>query len=749
MQTSSTRTKPSIETSLSRGLPPVRSFHTATMAFLLLVGLGGGVLLSWLLGNPHVSQVFAFLQPFQDNPPWLLDVPNVNSGYYLLIPTILLFVLVQVVTRICPQPNKVSRRLMAGTLFILLLRYLCWRAFSTLNLSNSLDGSFSLVLLGMEVLAISGGMLQLLLMFTTRNRDREADTYSQKVLDGSYCPAVDVLIPTYNEPEFILRRTVIGCQALNYKNKTIYLLDDTRRIEIRKLAEELGCHYITRPDNSHAKAGNLNHAIGKISGELIVVFDADFVPTKNFLQRTVGFFQNQQTALVQTPQSFYNSDPIARNLNLEDVLTSEEEVFYRQMQPIKDGSGSVVCAGTSFVVRRSALQQVGGFVTESLSEDYFTGIRLAASGYDLVYLDEKLSAGLAAENISAHLAQRLRWARGTLQAFFISANPLTIPGLNLWQRLGHLEGLLHWFSSIPRLFFLLLPVFAIIGGIEPVSASSREAIYFFFPYYLTQLTIFSWLNMRSRSALLSDLYSLVQCFPLAVTVIKVMLNPFSTGFKVTPKGIKSDRYSYNWKLALPLVILLIATIVSLVIGLNTAASWLNISLWWCGYNIITLSTSLIVLLDIPIASPYQWFNRHQKVQIISEASTYWGHTTKLSEEGAEIVIAKPVSLDKRIILNLAAQDLTLEGTVIQTRLQNNSAIAKIQFRHTSLVQQRKLVEMLYCSPGSWQKKQAPSELHSLLLIGQILMRPLLHLYDQNHLKKAQGFKSYRKSCKFY
>ena len=122
--------------------------------------------------------------------------------------------------------------------------------------------------------------------------------------------------------------------------------------------------------------------------------------------------------LVQTPQSFYNPDPIARNLGLENVLTPDEEVFYRQIELIKDGAGSVVCSGTSFVVRRSALEKTGGFVTDSISEDYFTGIRLSAKGYRLIYLDEKLSAGLAAENIAAHLTQRLRWARGSPASIF-------------------------------------------------------------------------------------------------------------------------------------------------------------------------------------------------------------------------------------------------------------------------------------------------------------------------------------------
>lgn len=725
MQTFKSRPESILEIFSTRRSPKkLVSLHLATLVFLSLVSLVIGISVSWMLGNPHVSEIFSYIQPFQDRPPHWLNPPVVSNKYYLLAPSLVLFLFVQILTKIFPQPDNFSRRLVAGILFCLLLRYLLWRSLSTLNLTNPVDGSLSLLLLGMELLAVSGGMLQLLLMFTAKDRHQEADRYSEAVVDGSYQPSVDILIPTYNEPDFILKRTVIGCQALDYPRKQVYLLDDTRRPEIAQLAEELGCHYFTRPDNSHAKAGNLNHAISKTEGELIVVFDADFIPTQNFLKRTVGFFQKSKIALVQTPQSFYNCDPIARNLGLEKVLTSEEEVFYRQMQPIKDGAGSVVCAGTSFVLRREALEEVGGFVTESLSEDYFTGIQLAAKGYELVYLNEKLSAGLAAENISAHLEQRLRWARGTLQAFFISSNPLTIPGLNLWQRLGHLEGLLHWFSSIPRLFFLLLPIISVFFGVHPISANAREAVYFFVPYYLTQLTVFSWLNVRSRSALLSDLYSLVQCVPVAITVIKVMLNPFSRGFKVTPKGLSSDRYYYNWNLALPLILFLIATIASFSVSLVNAASILNISLWWNGYNIITLSTALLVLLDIPKPSIYQWFATRKKVQIISENKIYLGVTSKLSEEGTEVILPQQVSLSKQIKLITIAEEITLTGEVLQTQVDKQSTLVKVKFKNLTMAQHRSLINTLYCRPGQWKIKKTPGELKSLVILLQIMARPL-------------------------
>ncbi len=354
----------------------------------------------------------------------------------------------------------------------------------------------------------------------------------------------------------------MGCQALEYASKRIVLLDDMGRPEIETLAAELGCEYMTRPEHLHAKAGNLNHAIARTTGELIVIFDADFVPTKNFLIRTVGFFQDAQVALVQTPQSFYNPDPIARNLGLEQILTPEEEVFYRQIQPTRDGAGGVICSGTSFVVRRSALIETGCFFTESLSEDFFTGIRLTARGYRLIYLNEKLSAGLAAENIADQELQRIRWAQGTLQAFFVNANPLTIPGLNLIQRLAYLEGLLHWFTSISRVGFLLMPLAYSYLGVIPLRATGADILYFFVPYYLVNLSVFSWLNNRSRSALLADIYSLVLCFPLALTVIKTMLNPFGKSLPASASIVSSAPSA--WMLSslgvmLPEVIAIIAS----------------------------------------------------------------------------------------------------------------------------------------------------------------------------------------------
>lgn len=739
---------------------PAKTIQTIRpqLATLILIGivlLTAGIVILWIIGIGVITDIFAYLNLLQERPPMWVEAPMVMSRF-LLLPSIAVFLLVFIITKISPEPRVWSRFIVITILLILTFRYVQWRSLSTLNLSGPLEGTFSIGLFALEMFVLFNSSLQLFLLLKVKDRRQEVDRLSAAVVAGTFQPKVDIFIPTYDEPEFILRRTVIGCQAINYQLKTVYLLDDTRRSNIAQLAVELGCKYLARPENNHAKAGNINHAIPLTDGEFITIFDADFIPTQNFLHRTLGFFQDENLALVQTPQSFYNTDPIARNLGLEDVLTPEEEVFYRQLQPVKDGAGSVVCSGTSFVVRRKALESIGGFVTDSLSEDYFTGIRLSAQGYHLAYIDEKLSAGLAAENISDHATQRIRWARGTLQAFFIKSNPLTIPGLNPLQRLAHLEGLLHWFTSIASVFFLLMPLAYAFLNVIPIRATTDEFLFFFLPYYITQLTVFAWLNYRSRSAILSGIYGLVLAFPLAITVIRVMLNPFSKGFNVTPKGTKSDRFSFNWKLALPLLILFVFTAISfwsnlcafaLVAirnypGMTEKMRGLNLGWIWSTYNLVSIGGALLILLDVPRLDVNEWFNLKRLIKLefkepnTGELKTYWGVTTRISEIGADISLTQP-GMSKLIKgenipvkISILEENITLTANITATDLGEDSSSVRVDFETPSLEQERKLVVLLFCRPGQWKRKNSPGEIHSLWLLCKILLRPKV-LFDRN------------------
>jgi len=425
----------------------------------------------------------------------------------------------------------------------------------------------------------------------------------------------------------------------------------------------------------------------------------------------------------------------------------EQEAFYRQIQPVRDGTDSVVCAGTSFVMRRSALESNGGqFVTSSLSEDYFTAITLSGKGYRLIYLDEKLSAGAAPDDMGSQATQRLRWAQGTLQAFFIKENPLTIAGLRPLQRLSHLTGILHWFTSLSRVGFLLIPVATAFLGVIPVRANTDDILYYFLPQYVVNLAVFAWLSNYSRSAFLSDIYDVVLCFPLAATVLQTMFQPFAKGFKVTPKGTSRDRLSFNWALASPLILVFIATAVSLWINLAKClmelssyevldnVKGLNLGWLWSTYNLILLGVALLVMLDVPKPDLYEWFDLRRVVKVQVGDRILWGTTAIISEVGAEIILTQS-GIEGKLAVNLEImeENLQLKGFIHKTRIEQGFPIITVMFDQVNLSQHRSLVEMLFCRPGQWKHQNNPGELTSLWLLFRSLVKPKAIFGKKNEL----------------
>ncbi|MBP0001838.1 MAG: glycosyltransferase [Cyanobacteria bacterium SID2] len=651
--------------------------------------------------------------------------------------------IVALTMKISPKPRLWSKVTIIALLLSLILRYLLWRSIFTLNFDTTLSSVFSVLLLGMETWILSSYGIQLFLALRERDRRQDSVRLSKTVAIGKYQPNVDILIPSYNEPDTILRRTIVGCQAIDYPHKTIYLLDDTRRPEIKTLTEELGCEYVIRPDNKNAKAGNLNHALDRTNSELVLVFDADFVPTQDFLLKTVGFFQEPDIGMVQTHQHFYNDDLVSRNLGLEGVFPHEVEVFSRHYQKLRDGAESSLCYGSAFVVRRQALAEVGNFVTNTLGEDYFTGIRLSANGYRVIYLDESLSAGLAAENISAHIAQRQRWVRGTLQSFFLPHNPLTIPGLTLRQRIAHLEGILQWFNSLWQVYFLIVPLGYYFLGVLPIQVIPEDWLAYFLPYYMVNLATYTWLNYRSRSALLSGVYGLVTSFPISVSIVQTLISPFSQGFKVTPKGISNDRFVLNWKLALPAIAVFVFTavgwgfnIVTLAqlsrhsidasLGISTDLNSAKLGLLWGLYNLIFLGLAVLSFIDAPNPTNYPSFPVRRWVTLKWIDRNITGETIELSEIGATVKLTGCQNLDSigdSVDLHLFEEDLQLVGTIDRLRDTNNGIFVEISFDKLTTQQHRKLIELLFCQPGQWERQKTPGELRSLGYLLKALVRP--------------------------
>lgn len=730
--------------------------------FLLLIGTGLALMVAVSGRFPLAATIYKTicnallsLPTVPERLAWL-DVSHLDKPL-IFWPTLLLGGLALGITHFSPQPRLWSRLIIVSSLFALMLRYLAWRSLLTLNLTTPLNSVLSLTLLGIEIFIIAGYSLQLYLVLKIKDRRSQANAAEMLIKSGRYQPSVDILIPTYNEPVHILRRTIIGCQALDYEQKAIYLLDDTRREAVQDLATSLGCHYITRPDNRHAKAGNLNHALAFTTRELVVVFDADFIPTRNFLTRTLGFFNDPEVGLLQTYQSFYNPDPISRNLGLEQQLPQEVEIFSRHYQVLRDGIETALCYGSSFVVRRSALDQVEGFNTESLSEDYFTAVSLSSQGYRVLYLDESLSAGLCAEDMTGHIGQRLRWARGTLQAFFIQASPLKLPNLTPLQRLAHLEGLLQWFHSPLRLILLLMPFSYAFLGVVPLETTLREWLYYFLPYYWVLVSSFAWLNGRSRSALISDIYAVAQCIPITFTVLHTLWRPFGRSFRVTPKGTQRDRYAFNWHFGWPLLGLFLASAIALGINLGNPEQGMTLAWIWSAYNLVVIGLALLILIDVPQTDPFDWLPIQQtaEITIAWEACpplTVWGTTQLLSEGGAKISLPQVIpasAFDAHLTIKLLESNLHFEAELVHIESKKHpqgqrtqdftQQIVDLRFQDCDETTYRQLVEFLFCQPGRWQWFHTPSEGSAIALLLKSLVCPrILREAWQNHRHQSIG-----------
>lgn len=364
--------------------------------------------------------------------------------------------------------------------------------------------------------------------------------------------SVDVFITTYDEPLEVLRRTAIGARAIRYPHRT-YVLDDGKREEVRALADELGIGYIRRAGNANAKAGNLNYALSVTRGEFILQLDTDHVPLPSIVDQLLGYFEDPEVALVQSPQDFYNTDSFTHVVNDKShSLWEENRIFYSLIQPGKDHwNGSFFC-GSCGMLRRSAVESIGGFSTQTIIEDMETTLMLHARGWKTHYHQEALAFGLSPGSAAAFHVQRLRWAQGSMQVLR-KMNPLFIPGLTLPQRISYLSANLYPFDGWQKLIFYLSPVVFLLTGLVPVQADTGVLMAFLAIHLLFSITSFELTARGTGYILIAERYNIAKFWTFCVATMTLFTRK-KLAFNVTPKGVTDVPFAtYAPHLALAMV----------------------------------------------------------------------------------------------------------------------------------------------------------------------------------------------------
>jgi cellulose synthase (UDP-forming) len=624
----------------------------------------------------------------------------VVGGIYLLAPTL-------------PLSQPAARFTVFAAVWLVILRYLDWRIFTTILPASGAwyEVGWIWLCFAIELFALADALFVYIAFLRTSDHRSEANVHEARLRASppEELPSVDVYIPTYNEPLEILEKTIIGALCLDYPNFSVWVLDDGRRTWLKEFCETKGVGYLTRPDNSYAKAGNINHALTKTSAELVAIFDADFIPQQNFLIRTVGFFDDPRIGIVQVPHAFYNHDVLQANLALRKSLPDDQRFFFEAIMPSRDGWDAAFCCGSNSITRRSALRAIGDALpTDSVTEDMLLSLKMLREGYITRYLCERLAFGLAPESIKAFFVQRQRWARGAMQILYLAAGPLGTR-LPLVQRLLFLPT--HWLSQcLMLLMSIIAPLVFLWTGIPPLVHVTTDSVVFYLVPMVLAVVGGLWVYAPHQYfPLAAQVLGTFQSFKLLPTVICTLAKPFGHTFKVTPKGTGALAPGYDGKVFWTAAILMALTASGLMI--NTLPEWRIVSqlsllpmvALWSAINIIVLFLVCMVSLQAPVRRGEERFEIEEPMSIVDPSGAFLSARMRdVSLSGVGCAVDRPLSVQPGERLRVF---ITEVGCIAGTLARLNEEVCGIQFDLPPSVERDLLIRKLYTGGHDTAERQ--------------------------------------------
>lgn len=592
-------------------------------------------------------------------------------------------------------------------------RYIYWRVTQTMAFTSAPEyflgwGMFAAEIYFLVILA--GSYVQNLSPRQRKPVDMPADS--------STWPTVDVFIPTYNEPLDIVSITVIAAKGIDWPEDKlkIYLLDDGRREEFSEFAASQGIGYITRENNQHAKAGNLNNALRYSSGELITIFDCDHVPTRSFLQTTVGWFlRDSRLALIQTPHHFYNADPFEKNLHAGGEGPREGLLFYGLVQDGNDFWNASFFCGSCAVLRRRALDEIGGFATETVTEDAHTSLRMHQKGWSSAFLKMPQASGLATGSLRAHVGQRLRWARGMLQ-IFRTENPFIIPSLSFAQRFCYANAMLHFLFPLPRIVLLTAPLAYLLFEVHIIVASPQAVVAYALPHIVVAVMASVYLQSKYRQIFSTEVYETSLAFHLIGPILLTLINPRLGKFNVTDKSRGTNDTYFDWRAVMPQLLVVAMLTGAVAYSLMNVASGglVQDNSWTVVLNIVwAIISTVFLLLSIAVALEKGDRRISHRVRmdmpVVLQSSS--GHSLKarlneMSLTGASVEVLHKASAARHLVpaksrvyirLPYSHSSITLEGRVL--RADENSL--RITFAEDRSEQMRNRVRAIFGRADAW------------------------------------------------
>ncbi|MUL35769.1 glycosyltransferase [Gloeocapsopsis dulcis] len=662
-------------------------------------------------------------------PLLLFSVPLITTPLEVWqqgVVTVILIAIGQIIVR-AEQNNPSKSRseylhlFMVWLSLVTTLRYLYYRTSYTLNFNNWINGISCVLLYGAELYAV----LTLVLAYFQTLKIKDRQPVDLKTIPQPQWFTIDIYIPTYNESVDIVRKTALGALATDYPadKKRVYILDDgrkfpERREELRQMCDEIGCTLLTRENNDHAKAGNINTAFRHTQGDLVLILDCDHVPARDILQKTIGFFYNPKVSLVQTPHWFYNPDPFERNLLTGGKVPVGNELFYKVLQKGNDFWNAAFFCGSAAVIRKEHVMQIGGIAVETVTEDCHTSLRLHSLGYETVYYDKIMVAGLAPEKLVAYVGQQVRWARGMAQILRLE-NPMFNPKLKLTlpQRICYFSATSHFFYGFPRLMYAIAPTLFLLFSINPIRGLGLETLAYALPHILLGLNTNHLTYKHVRFSFWNEIFEFVMSYQAGIVTFLALINPKLGSFNVTDKGQTVDKRTFDWQSIRPLLIVTALVVTSLL----AVPFWLLlrpedseavlVNALWCVFNLILLVAACLVAFEQPQLRSAHRLQRHLGAVIYSADQSVPGITVNISETGALIALDSwanlPDEVEVEIIGDYGARAF-LNGKIVRwTPVDDTQIHVVVDFINPTRAQLDNLVLVIYSDVKEWygQKRE--------------------------------------------
>ena len=292
---------------------------------------------------------------------------------------------------------------------------------------------------------------------------------------SGYLPMVSLQVPAYNEPVDVVEKTLKSLAGLSYPNFEVLVVDNNTPLQatwrpLEEICRRLGpnFHCLHLDQWPGYKSGALNFAVTQADprAEIIGIIDADYEVDPDFLRELVPAFADPQVAFVQTPQDYSDST----GDTFSESTYRGYKYFFEVSMPSRNERNAIIFAGTMGLIRRSVLEEIGGWDEWCITEDAEASLRILKKGYQSLYINRAFGSGMMPINFEGLKKQRFRWCFGGIQILKKHWEAL-MPWahwvdpenrLTLAQRYYYLVGGLGWFSDV---FNLLFAFFLVLGAV--------------------------------------------------------------------------------------------------------------------------------------------------------------------------------------------------------------------------------------------------------------------------------------------